>query len=446
MKGIYDGRSRGGCAVTAALRSRSAAHGRARALALFTSLLALGLLVPGHASAIDPRLCADDGVTEVPEWVADSGDGAGRDANECLKIDPGNGDPLIPFQYEQFNKSGIALTCRSPQRKGTISIDHKADAWGECRTKDRGEFCSILFWNVEFDNYRDPACKNRDIMFYGGGNGFQYWYFKDSKLINGWKCSGGEWNGPGGIGCRKGEESGAHADGIQFRGGQLSNGGWMIFQDSYLANAGNALSRFTDPTNYPPQGSMLFQGLKTGIFSTPLGLAENWQADCRARDTSDLYCTTNKNILSYGGTSGMKELWFVDVSGGGNNGTLFQIKNKAEKVVIVNTGCGSNGCNGEVEYRNGWPWPIDGDDRGPGNCPNGLVKQNPIGSGYRAGSTYCYTSLDNARDDVRTSTSNQGDCPHCPHKMPPFVNLSDTGWENPPSTAPRRPAPPTLLP
>ncbi|MBW2361411.1 MAG: hypothetical protein JRG84_10945 [Deltaproteobacteria bacterium] len=394
---------------------------RPAAAALLGAWLVVELLLPGRAEAIDPALCSDDGVTKVPDWVADSGPGAGRDSNECLNIDPGNGDDVIPFQYEQFDKSGISIGCGGPSSK---EIDHKADEFGECRTKGKGKFCTILFWNIEYDNYRDKACKNEDILFYGSGNGFKYWYFKDSKIINGWKCSGGGWSGPNGIGCSNGENSNAHADGIQARGGQVSNGGWMIMQDSYLANAGNALGRFTNPTSFPPQGSFLFQGLKTGIFSTPLGLAKNWQQDCRDRDTNDLYCTTNKNIISYGGPEGIDELWFVDVSGGGHGGARFQIKNKVRKIVIVNTGCGSNGCNGEVEYTQGWPWPIDGSNDGPGNCPNGRIKQNPVGGGYASGGTYCYTSLENARDDRS--------CSDCPHKMPPFVHLSATGWENPP--------------
>jgi cysteine-rich repeat protein len=412
-------------------------------LSIFAMLLVIQITDIGLVGAIDPDLCSDDGVMEEPDWVLDSGPGAGRDGNQCLNINPGNGDPVIPFQYENLHKLGVSIACDGTPPAGVDEIDHKADAWGECSTKESGEFCTILFYNTTFDNYLDPGCKNKDILFYGGGNGIQYWYFKDSKIINGWKCSGGAWNGPNGISCAACIDlpcpntdprgcSCAHADGVQFRGGQLSAGGWMIWQDSYLANAGNALSRFTDPPNYGPSGSMLFQGLRTGIWSEPLGASQNWKQECRDRETNDQYCTTNKNIISYGGNAGIQELWFIDVSGGGNGGTLFQLKNKIGKLVIVNTGCGSNGCDGTIEYVNGWPWPIDSDG-GPGVCPNGLIKENPIGSGYSSGGTYCYTSIEEARDDTFTSSSNQGDCPDCPHKLPPFIHLSDTGWENPPS-------------
>jgi hypothetical protein len=76
------------------------------------------------------------------------------------------------------------------------------------------------------------------------------------------------------------------------------------------------------------------------------------------------------------------------------------------------------------------------------------VKQNPTKLGFSSGATFCYTSVERALSDSVTSTSNQGDCPapYCPHKPPPFIRLSATGWESSPSGTSTRPAAPQLLP
>ena len=100
----------------------------------------------------------------------------------------------------------------------------------------------------------------------------------------------------------------------------------------------------------------------------------------------------------------------------------------------MNTGCGSSGCDGEIEYLSGWPHPVrHSSPSGPGVCPNGY-----IGNECQADSDtacFCYTSIENALADTATATSNLGDCPaaHCPHEAPPFIHLSAAGWENPPN-------------
>jgi hypothetical protein len=107
-----------------------------------------------------------------------------------------------------------------------------------------------------------------------------------------------------------------------------------------------------------------------------------------------------------------RELWLIDVWGT----TTFSSFGEIGKLVIVNTGCGAAGCHGRIGYNNGWPHPLTKKlDSGPATCPDGLLVANsPFAT---VPLIYCYTSLEKAALD---------------HKLPPFVQLSPSGWENPP--------------
>jgi hypothetical protein len=408
------------------------------------ALIVSSLGVPTLARAIDPSLCDDDGVTEIPPFAQ------GRDGRGCLLIDPGNGDPAVPFQFEVFHKRGIAINAKDgdPAPPGGW-VDIRADALGgPCPSRDAGHYCSFIFWNLDLDNYLHPSGKNEDIFQTGPGTSWEYVYFKNSTLANGWKCSGGSkaWGGPNGIGCAAGEDSGAHSDGIQAIA-SFVNDGWFVLQDSALVNAHTQLMLLQDrDTSYPKGTNFLFQGVQLGTTQS-FKEARTWIDDCYARG-SDTPCENNRATIGHPA----KQMWIVDVWGNVPFSRLSGIK---DKLVIVNTGCGSRGCGGSIEYANGWPWSYLRESvKGPGVCPNGLIDTNPAGSGDVA-AVFCYTSLENALADRVTSTSNVGDCPppHCPHKAPPFIRLSVAGWQTPPGTAtqppPRDttpPRPPILLP
>lgn len=399
-------------------------------------LLMLPFFLPAAAQAIDLALCNDDGVTEVPPFAD------GRDGNNCLMIDPGNGDPAVPFQYEFFHgpgdpdtaSAGLWWSTKDPEGLG---YGFRADEYGKCRTKDNGDYCTYLMWDVKVDGYLSPLMKNEDIWRPTDG-AKEYLYVKDSHIANGWKCKGGTWSGPNGIGCTSEENSSAHTDGIQMRG-QPVNGGWVIFQDSIVANANLILFLIQVQAQYGSNGSFLFQGLKLGQTNEPLGEAEHWIDDCLARGVEPDICTGNRLQMGYHAD----ELWVIDVSGT----AMFSLVNNINKLVQVNTGCGVTGCNGEIGYNNGYPHPLKKNSpAGPGDCPNGLTV--PVNTGTN-GATFCYTSIENALNDQVTATSNPGDCPapYCPHKAPPFIQLSPTGWENPPSVSgKRRPPSPYLMP
>ena len=85
--------------------------------------------------------------------------------------------------------------------------------------------------------------------------------------------------------------------------------------------------------------------------------------------------------------------------------------------MVVNTGCGPQGCNGHVGYDNGWPHPLRKEaEDGPGSCPNGLLADPSPWSNI--GAVYCYTSLEETLQD---------------HAAPPFLQLSPSGWATPPN-------------
>ncbi|MBW2361408.1 MAG: hypothetical protein JRG84_10930 [Deltaproteobacteria bacterium] len=398
------------------VESGAIARRRISAAILAGVLLGLGLGTP--ALAIDPALCSDDGVTEIPPFAT------GRDIDDCLLVDPGNGEALVQFQYEVFHQTGIIKGCDRVPKTAPV-VDHKMDDYGRCTSRTLGIPCTLIFWDVTFDNYLDPACENSDILTYGEGTPLVNLWFKDTQILNAWKCDGGGgWQGPNGIECAPGQLSGAHTDGIQMRG-QPSVGGWFILQDSVLANAHINLLLHQSQSDYPPNGSVLWQGVQFGQFNTPLGAATNWVDDCLARGSSTDTCAINRARVGYQAD----EIWLIDVWGP----TRFaQMVTTYGKVVIVNTGCGTTGCGGTTEFFNGWPHPLDGEGAGgPGVCPDGLIPSGCAG-GANSGPCYCYTSIENALTDVFTPTSNTGDCPDCPHARPPFLQFSDAGWETPP--------------
>jgi hypothetical protein len=379
-------------------------------------------LLPASAGAIDPALCADDGVTEVPSFAAS------RDSDQCLLVDPGNGDAFVPFQYEQFHKTGVSVGCDNGKRlSSTTAIEHNLNSYGRCRTKDDGEYCSILFWDVTWDNYLDPACKNQDIITLA--RPLEYVYFKDVNILNAWKCNQEgattNWQGPNGISCSAGEDSGAHTDGIQFRGVPV-NGGWLIMQDSSFLNGLHYHFLQQVQSEYGPNGSAVFQNVAFGRKAA-VGEATNWISDCLINNTPNqdstiTICNKGKTLIGYDA----KEYWLIDVHGT----ALFSLRGSHQKIVVVNTGCGKNGCGGSIGYDNGWPHPVNGSglDSGPGSCPNGSIGKCAEGV---IGSCYCYTSLENARADG--------------HKLPPFVHLSSAGWEDSPAAS-GGPAGPPLAP
>jgi len=384
--------------------------------------LLLILFLGAPAAAIDPSLCGDDGVTEVPDFSM------GRDGNQCLMIDPGNGDAPVPFQYETFHKTGISVGCDSPQNPGVERIEHNMDTYGRCPTQFNGQYCSQIFWDVTWDNYLDPACRNEDGLFFSGGMGLELLYFKNSKILNTWKCAGGNWTGPNGLRCN-GEDSNAHTDGIQMRN-MPSNGGWVIYQDVTFLNGRNLHYLHQGAAKYGAHGNILFQGTHWGRTTSPVGEATNWVADCKARGGNDDICERGRSSIGYPA----QEVWVIDTYGT----TPFNLKALYDKIVVVNTGCGTNGCGGEIQFDDGWPHPMGGSGNGPGTCPNGQIPKE-CGGGSNNGTCYCYTSLENALSDTS--------CPDCPHKAPPFVHLSAAGWENPPPGAgASRPIPPDFLP
>jgi hypothetical protein len=413
--------------------SRDSTRGISHALVVSLVLAVGSIVLPGAAQAIDRSLCKDDNVTEVPDFAQ------GRDSSQCLMIDPGNGDPPVPFQYEFFHLVGLEEGGKDSGESARWDrwIDAQIKDYGNCRTVP-GQFCSLLFWDTTFDNYLSQVAANEDIVHLGG-EGYEYLYFKNSQILNGWKCGGGNWTGPNGISCSS--SSAAHSDGIQFRG-TIANDGWLIFQDSALVNGHTDLMRLQlKETPYTAHGNLLLQGFHLGTVNTPIGESRTWIDDCRARG-SDTKCVEPIAV----GTMPLEEIWYVDVWG--NAGTKLGRDGFTKKVVIVNTGCGTNGCGGSIQFKHGWPHPIDrSDPSGPGVCPNGYIGNQCQGDSDVA--CFCYTSLEAALDDQPTNSSKIGDCPAgmCPHKAPPFIHLSSAGWENPPPTAPKpRPAPPLLLP
>lgn len=411
-----------------ALRVHLRPHGRSAQLVSRGSVvgasLFLGLvLFSAPVKGIAPSLCKDDGVTEIPPFAV------GRDANSCLLIDPGNGDSPIPFQYEFFHLNGTA--------GGEKSLLLSFSEFGECRTKDQGEYCSQIIWDTRIDNYLHPDRKNQDGWEIGG-RARQYLLVKDSFVGNTWRCRGGGWSGPHGIGCSAGEASSKHTDALQIKNQPVA-GGWVVFQDTFVGNGEFTMIVQQSP-EFPPAGSYVFQGFRVGRLQDAFGSAATWISDCKARTPNDPASCEGGGRVHFDYPA--PEIWLIDVSGNAK----FTVGGPTQKLVIVNSGCGTSGCTGKIEFFNGWPHPLR-ESNGPGSCPNGLILQNPNFGGY-AMAAFCYTSLEEALNDVATTSAQQGDCPapYCPHEPPPFIRLSPSGWKNPPgASAPGPPPPPTLL-
>ena len=409
----------------------SAAHSQPNAdatcQAMLSSLLLLTalLLVPSGVSAWtqDPATCVIDGVTEMPPFAM------GRDQDGCLLLDPGNGDPPVKIQHENYH--GV----------GTNGGANHLTFWGPCPGGGQTQWCTTLVWDTVYDNFIADDRQNQDVWnMIGGGNTAELLYIKDSYILNGWKCNliSEDWWGPNDLFCSTADTSGNHTDVFQSRGAP-SNNGWFIFQDSVIANGVVRIQNQADDF-----GNGLFQGLQIGGFEDPRGAyaAENgWLTEC-----VDRFPTLTKQDcigqLSFVIGRRMHEAWAVDVTGNIRMG----FPGLTEKVVIVSTAT-------TPVYQNGWIYPLksSGLPSGPGTCPEGLIMSQIAGK-YGSFNIYCYTSLEAARDDVSTgSSTGVGDCPatDCPHKMPPFVHLSASGWENPPPTStvplPRPPLPPFLL-
>lgn len=416
---------------------QSTAGGTHTTRATISVLLLTALLLPTSGDAIDRSLCSDDGVTETPSFAA------GRDQDQCLLLDPGNGDLQVPFQYEFFHKYGVS----GPGGPFDVGTNAVANQYGRCRTASSGEYCSYLFWDIDLDNYLLPSLRGKDTLHWSGMSG-QYIYFKNTTIGNSWRCVGGAWSGPtpnpANISCPAGAADRAHTDSIQMRG-QPVGGGWVIYQDSKI---GQGPVYHQDAASDGPgagiPGNFLVQGTQIGaVPDFPEQLGTNWVADCIARGETAANCPSG--VMSIGKLT--DETWLVDNFGPG----LFSFggnTNNQSKVVIVNSGCGSSSCGGSIEYNNGWPHPVALPGTGPSICPNGLIGNSVPTDNAVIRGLYCYTSIENALNDVSTgASSNIGDCPsiHCPHKPPPFVHLSAAGWENPPIGGNIPPPPPILI-
>lgn len=181
-----------------------------RARCVLISVL-LASLAPFAASAsppnIDESLCRDDGVTEVPPWAE------GRNANNCLMIDPGNGEVPYPFQYSFFhhhdgNGNGTHAA-GSSDGSPKLYLDQRDN--GRCRSGDSGQYCTTVIWDTVIDNYLSQELANDDIWT-SSGTEHEYMLIKDSAFRNGWKCDTTGWQEPNGIGCFS--SSSAHSDGF----------------------------------------------------------------------------------------------------------------------------------------------------------------------------------------------------------------------------------------
>src|SRR5262249_11464008 len=158
--------------------------------------------------------------------------------------------------------------------------------------------------------------------------------------------------------------------------------GWWVYQDSVFVNGYNAHLRWQTQSEYGPNGSAVFQGITFGRISN-IGKATTWVADCEARQSAD----SGADICTTGGApigTNLAELWLINTYSPSNT-TFKPVGDSAiGKVVIVNSGCNSGGCNGTIGYGDGWPMPYEGKSgKGPGTCPNGQISSDPA--------AYCYT-------------------------------------------------------
>jgi hypothetical protein len=370
-----------------------------RSLALLLTLL----LAPLGASAINTALCnnADESAAdgdEVPSFAV------GRDANGCLLINPGNGESNYSIQYEFFHEDTVGNACSG----STVDLKNNADS---AKT--------ILVWDTVMDNYKSTACKNKDVMFTGsagGGYSYELFWFKNSKIINMADCGAsgnfGPASDPNRFQCSG--PAGGHHDLFQLRGAP-ANDGWFIMQDSIFANGHHGMLDQTDPF-FGSLGSNLIQGVQMGNVQA-MGEATDWITDCIQNGHSVGLC----NNSSYE-TGGGPEKWFIN--SWGTMTVSFNDRGPPDKTIIVNTGCGTTGCNGTTGYSsNGWPHPLAPNGLGSRSptCPNAQINTSP--------DIYCYTSMEAAV---------------AVHTMPPFAKLSCAGWATPPAECGGGGVPPLL--
>ena len=360
------------------------------------------LLFAAVAEAIDLELCGEDGVTEVPDFAA------GRDANGCLMIETGNGDPAVPFQWSEFHTSGVSGSSIDSGENPQVPIIPIYRA--ACANTGIG--CTALYWDVTIDHYLDSSAKNDDLLFVGNGYGYEYLLIKDSLIANTWTCKGGTGRqGPNGLACAPGEFSSSHVDGLQLRGHPI-NGGWFMMQDSVFVNGFNLHMLVQTGAEHGSLGGFVLQGVHFGRVQS-VGAATSWIDDCLANHDSS---SGGEDICPQGRAqigNDMREVWLIDVFGT----TMIDAKGNHEKIVVVNTGCDSQGCGKSAPgFNNGWPHPLPAISvDGPSVCPDGQIQD------YNGSPTFCYRSLEAARVD---------------HKLPPFVQLSDAGWSSTPSSEP----------
>jgi len=369
----------------------------------------LFLSVPAWAQwNLNPEHCNHDGVTETPSFGT-------RDTNQCLNVDPGNGDSVVPIQSEIFHKKMVPGGC-TPTPAGYTLMGNKPD-WSH---PDCENGCSsILVWDSTIDGYASNDCHASDGIFTGTNYGIEIFWIKDSTLANFWKCDdANDWSGPNGLRCAAGAKSSAHVDGIQLRNTPISDG-WFIMQDSAYYNGYNLHGLWQEAS--PELGSVLLQGLEFGRKEKVLE-ADTWITDCltgfAANNGNPSICTEGAIRVD----AGYKELWIVD--SWSPSDTPVVAKRPETKVVVVNSGCSRSGCGGDIGFNSsGWPHPLSvSGAKGPGTCPNAKIRDSePV--------VYCYTSLENAAAD---------------HKLAPFVQFSTAGWANPPAGTTQRPAAPVL--
>lgn len=363
-------------------------------------LLVALLLFAFPAYAIDVALCdnADESVadgTELPDLDGDGTEDATRDGDNCLVIDPGNGDPDILIQYEYFHEDTVGNDCPG----STVDL------------QDSDTAKTVLIWDTIQDNYKDlSACKNKDVNRTGSGDGYshEFMWFKDFQIINAIHCGNVSTSGPGdAINCTG--DSTHHTDNFQLRG-IPANDGWFIMQDGVFGNGHHIMLSQVGPF-FGSMGSHIYQGLQVGNAQA-LGEATTWITDCLDRGLDPGLCEAGSFDIG----NAPDELWIIDVWGSTTFSTNGDGGNPG-KIVMVNTGCSETGCGGDIGYTSrGWPHPLGRNGTGPGTCPNGKIGSAP--------NTYCYTTIENALAD--------NTCDVCPHDRPPMIHFSDAGWADSP--------------
>lgn len=369
--------------------------------------LAIALAVIGfaaQASAFDNSLCTNAG-SPVPGFAK------GRDSAGCLMIDPGNGDAAIRFNWEA-NTPGKLIPANA------------------CPTND----CGYVAWNVNADDFAgNVSGVSGGDAYHFAGRHYKWILWKNFGAGNTWKCKGGSWPPCGG------GTSNGHNDAMQIRG-QPVNNGWAVMQDSVIANANDIhmiLEMSGDQEYVGPAPGFVFQGVKVGYFPD-WGEADNWTADCQAMGGGQI-CgapaggSARWQVGSNSTDTTFKATWLID--------SVSHVRVEADrtaKLIVVNTGCSNAtmSCGGQIGYENGWPAPLGHafSSKGPGTCPNGLLPSGNVrtSDGPNPVPVYCYTSLERALADG--------------HERPPFLQISNSGWQTPPAPGDAPPAPPQLLP